>query len=145
MMYLTRMHVVLAAALVTILAVGSFSAIGIFGQDKTPSLAPGQTTASTGTPPAADPANGPVIDLVDIAFSPRKLTIPANTPTVITLVNNGAAVHNLSIDELNIHSGDMQAGETTTVTIDAPAGTYSFYCSIPGHRTGGMVGALTVT
>ncbi len=144
-MHLTRIHMVIVAALVTIVAVGSFSAAGIFGQDATPSLGPSQTTASTGTPLAADSANGPVIDLVDIAFTPRKFTIPANTPTVITLVNNGAAAHNFSIDELNVHSGDMQAGETKTVTIDAPAGTYTFYCSIPGHRTAGMVGTLTVT
>src|SRR3954469_25962131 len=139
-MHLTRMHMVIVAALVTIVAVGSFSAVGIFGQDKTPTLTPTQTTASTGTPDAAQIANGPVIDMVDIAFAPRKLTIPANTPTVITVVNKGAAVHNFSIDELNVHSGDMQAGETTTVTVDAPAGTYTYYCSIPGHRTGGMVG-----
>jgi len=144
-MHLTRMHMVIVAALVTIVAVGSFSAVGIFGQGKTPTLAPTQTSASTGTTDAAQIANGPVIDMVDIAFVPRKFTIPANTPTVITVVNKGAAVHNFSIDELNVHSGDMQAGETTTVTVDAPAGTYTYYCSIPGHRTGGMVGILTVT
>jgi nitrite reductase (NO-forming) len=144
-MHLTRMHMIIAAALVTIVFVGSFSAAGIFDQDKTPSRPSGQTTASTGTPSAADSANAPVIELVDIAFTPRNLTIPANTPTVITLVNNGAAVHNLSIDELNVHSGDMEAGETTTVTINAPAGTYTYYCTIPGHRTAGMVGTLTVT
>ena len=144
-MHPTRMHMTIAAALVTIVFVGSFSAAGIFGQDATPSHAPRQTTASTGTPGAAQTANGLEIDLVDIAFTPREFTSPANTPTVITLVNNGAAVHNLSIDELNVHSGDMQAGETKTITIDAPAGTYTYYCTIPGHRTAGMVGTLTVT
>ena len=144
-MHPTRIHLIIAAALVTLVFVGSFSAAGIFDQDKTPSHTSSQLTASTGTPVAADAANGPVIELVDIAFTPRKLTISANTPTVITLVNNGAAVHNFSIDELNIRSGDLQAGETKTVTIDAPAGTYTFYCSIPGHRSAGMVGTLTVS
>lgn len=144
-MPLTRMHLIVASALVTLVFVGSFSAAGIFDQDKTPSQTSSQTTASTGTPVAADAANGPVIELVDIAFTPRKITIPANTPTTITIVNNGAAVHNFSIDELNVRSGDLQAGETKRVTINAPAGTYDFYCSIPGHRTAGMVGALAVS
>jgi plastocyanin len=37
-----------------------------------------------------------------------------------------------------------RSGETGTVTINAPAGTYEYYCSIPGHGQGGMVGTLVV-
>ena len=36
-------------------------------------------------------------------------------------------------------------GLTTTVRFSAPAaGTYSFYCSEPGHAQQGMVGELVV-
>jgi nitrite reductase (NO-forming) len=138
----TRSRILIAAGLMTVIAVGFFSAIGIFAQDATPTPLSG---ASSG--PTASPGNpsGPVIDLVDIAFNPRGFSIPANTPTVVTLVNQGAVVHNFTIDELNVHSGDMQPGQSTTVTIDAPAGTYTYYCAIPGHRAAGMVGTLTVT
>lgn len=150
----THIRLLIAAALITVVAVGFFSAIGIFAQNATPTPVPGQTTASTGTRPAASasgPAaspgtsHGPVIVLVDIAFQPKAVAIPANTPTVITLINRGAVVHNFTIDALNVHSGALQSGQSTTVTIDAPAGTYAFYCAIPGHRQAGMVGTLTVS
>ena len=62
----------------------------------------------------------------------------------VTLENTGASVHNFNIDELNIHSGDIQPGQSTTVTINAAAGSYQYYCSIPGHKEAGMVGTLTV-
>ena len=41
----------------------------------------------------------------------------------------------------------LPLGETVEVTMpdDAPVGdTYEFYCSIPGHRSSGMVGNLTI-
>ncbi|HET8524092.1 MAG TPA: cupredoxin domain-containing protein, partial [Thermomicrobiales bacterium] len=68
---------------------------------------------------------------------------PANTDVVLTLTNVGSVPHNFSIDELHI-SVDLDPGETTTVTINAPAGTYQYYCNIPGHRISGMVGTLIV-
>jgi uncharacterized cupredoxin-like copper-binding protein len=81
--------------------------------------------------------------MVDIAFDPKELTIPANTPVDISLPNSGAAQHNFSIDALHI-SVDVQPGQTGTATINAPPGTYDFYCNVPGHKQAGMVGKLTV-
>jgi len=81
--------------------------------------------------------------MVDIAFQPNALTIPANTDVTISLPNTGATAHNFSIDQLNI-SVDVQPGQTGSVTINAPAGSYQFYCNVPGHKEAGMVGTLTV-
>jgi uncharacterized cupredoxin-like copper-binding protein len=81
--------------------------------------------------------------MVDIAFDPKALTIPANTDVTISLPNTGAAQHNFSIDELNI-SVDVPPGQTGSVTINAPAGTYQYYCNVPGHKEAGMFGTLTV-
>lgn len=86
----------------------------------------------------------PTVTLADIKFDPKTFTIPANTDVTVTLINKGAAVHSFNIDELNVHSGDVQPGTTTTVTINAKPGTYTYYCSIPGHKDAGMVGQLTV-
>jgi plastocyanin len=60
------------------------------------------------------------------------------------LPNLGGAPHNFSIDELDI-SVDIAPGETGEVQINAPAGTYEFYCNVPGHREAGMVGTLIVS
>jgi plastocyanin len=81
--------------------------------------------------------------MVDIAFEPNQLSLPADTVTPVSLANQGAALHNFSIDELGI-SVDVEAGASGQVDINAPAGTYTFYCNVPGHREAGMEGMLTV-
>jgi len=121
-------------------------------------LAMGSPASTTGTTamaspqasPCASPAAGaqtggnPAVTMVDINFKPKTFTIPANTDVTVALTNSGAAVHNFNIDELNIHSGDYQPGQTGTITINAKPGTYTYYCNIPGHKDAGMVGQLTV-
>ena len=36
------------------------------------------------------------------------------------------------------------SGGTKTLSLNLPAGTYTFYCSVPGHEQAGMKGTLTV-
>jgi nitrite reductase (NO-forming) len=98
--------------------------------------------------PAAPTETGQTADqtvtMIDIAFNPKEIAIPANTDVAIGLVNNGAAVHSFNVDELNVHSGDYQPGQTGTVTINAAPGDYQYYCAVPGHKEAGMVGTLHV-
>jgi uncharacterized cupredoxin-like copper-binding protein len=103
------------------------------------------TPAATAPAPAGAAQAAPVeIDAFDIYFEPKEVTIPANTDVTISLPNKGVSAHNFSIDALGI-SVDLPPGETQTVKINAPAGTYEFYCDVPGHKEAGMVGTLTVT
>ena len=53
-------------------------------------------------------------------------------------------VHDFTIDELDAHVA-ADRGETATggFSTDEP-GTYTYYCSVPGHRDAGMEGTLTV-
>ena len=84
-----------------------------------------------------------VVTSFDIYFEPKEVAIPANTDVTFNLPNDGAAPHNFSIDELGI-SVDQAPGTTEQVVINAPAGTYEYYCNVPGHREAGMVGTLVV-
>jgi len=79
----------------------------------------------------------------DIFFEPKELSIPANTDVTVSLPNKGTTAHNFSIDELGI-SVDIAPGATEQTVINAPAGTYEYYCNVPGHKPAGMVGTLTV-
>ena len=38
----------------------------------------------------------------------------------------------------------MGKGGTSKVSVNLKPGTYTFYCSVPGHEAGGMKGTLTV-
>jgi uncharacterized cupredoxin-like copper-binding protein len=118
----------------------------------------GTATATADACPPATPTSGtPTSNLCieigeyDIYFKPNLGTIPADTPVRIVLVNHGATTHNFSITDhknaglknLNI-SVDTEPGKTSQTTINAPEGTYYFFCDQPGHEQAGMFGYLTV-
>jgi uncharacterized cupredoxin-like copper-binding protein len=83
------------------------------------------------------------VESYDIYFEPSELSIPADTDVTVSLPNEGVTLHNFSIDELGI-SVDIAPGATEETVINAPAGTYEYYCNVPGHKPAGMVGTLTV-
>jgi plastocyanin len=64
----------------------------------------------------------------------------------ITSENPQSTGHNIAIDGNGADEKGqvVQGGGTSEVTLDLKPGEYSFYCSVPGHREGGMVGKLTV-
>jgi uncharacterized cupredoxin-like copper-binding protein len=103
--------------------------------------------ASPAASPMASPAAGGssvTLNAIDINWDPKELSFPADTDIVVTVTNTGILQHDFVIDELSIHSDLLNGGESVDVKINAPAGTYTFYCSVPGHKEAGMVGTLTV-
>ncbi|GAC1325874.1 MAG: hypothetical protein NVSMB25_24810 [Thermoleophilaceae bacterium] len=107
------------------------------------------------TPPAATkpaPAGG----------GPAKLSLSAdpsgalkfNTTTLsasagqvqITLTNPAPLPHNISLEGNGVSQGGatVAQGKTSTLSATLKPGTYTFFCSVPGHRQGGMQGTLTV-
>ncbi|MDQ3542168.1 MAG: PQQ-dependent sugar dehydrogenase [Chloroflexota bacterium] len=112
----------------------------------TPATDTGTPAADAGAPAAAAsgaPAEAVTINAVDIAWDPNQMTIPANTDVTISIPNLGASLHTFVIPELGIDV-EMASGQTGTVSINAPAGSYAFICDVPGHEAAGMVGTLTV-
>jgi len=83
------------------------------------------------------------VGLSEFAISPASLQVPEGGSLKVT--NNGAAVHDLSIEGTDLTTGEIQPGETATLDPSSlPAGDYEVFCSIPGHKDSGMTATLTV-
>jgi plastocyanin len=78
-------------------------------------------------------------DTTELSSKPGKVTIDFDNPSSIP--------HNVEVEG---ESGKVLGGtetiasseESTTVALEP--GTYTFFCSVPGHREAGMEGTLTV-
>lgn len=90
------------------------------------------------------PEDALVFVAVDLEFSEAPSTAEAGEVT-IGLDNQGAADHDVTIEELGDEIvAEAPGGETDTGTVELEAGTYTYYCSVPGHRPAGMEGTLEV-
>lgn len=82
----------------------------------------------------------------DIKFDTMSLTARVGQAVTINFQNGGALEHSFVIDALSVKLEHVQAGQTATVTFTpTAAGTFTFYCNVPGHKEAGMQGTLTVT
>lgn len=107
-------------------------------------------TPAAGAAATPTAGNCVAIESYDIYFAPNLVTIPADTPVTIALPNEGSILHNFSLDEHNNPDLpiepidiDIEAGALESTTVELPAGTYYFYCNVPGHEAAGMFGYLT--
>ena len=95
------------------------------------------------TQPAFRDADDVGLKLDDFRFEPSEITVREGRVN-ITLVNEGDAVHDLSVPDLGIRIV-ASPGETVTTGLDfTTPGTYDALCSIPGHASLGMTGSLVV-
>lgn len=100
---------------------------------------------TTQPPPAPEDADAVVLGTDAFEYIPDEVQLPAGGATV-SLQCEQALPHNI---EVELADGDRRVvecagGETATGDVDLPAGTYAFFCSIPGHRQAGMEGVLSV-
>lgn len=120
------------------------------------SQAPASTkpTATTGTPaPPSSPAAGATSSLKlatnpegQLSYDTKQLSAKAGSVT-ITLTNASPLEHNVAIAEGPTVLGATPtfAGASKQLTLTLKPGKYTFYCTVPGHRQGGMEGTLTVS
>jgi plastocyanin len=61
--------------------------------------------------------------------------------------NKGKIPHNLTIagSGATEHTQDIDAGGSSTLTVELKPGDYDFYCSIPGHKAQGMDQKVSVS
>ena len=88
---------------------------------------------------SADASNALAFDVDELEATAGKVTI--------SMANPSALPHNVAIKGAGVDvKGDVVGtGGTSTVSEELEAGTYTFYCSVPGHEEGGMKGTLTVS
>jgi len=124
-----------------VLFVGMLAAVEIFGREPAEKAAAGNgTTASSTTTAAAEGAQ-----TIQVSEKEFKITLPSTTlkPGSYTfdLSNDGHLPHDLTIDGPRVskaHTPVINAGKHATLKVKFTAGTYDFYCSVPGHKQLGM-------
>jgi nitrosocyanin len=90
-----------------------------------------------------------VVKNVSIEASNFKFSLPSITvkkgETVKITFTNKEGMHNFMLDEFNVKSKTIQAGQSDTVQFVADkSGSFEYYCSISNHRAMGMKGTLVV-
>ena len=113
---------------------GSSSATTTSGEPTTPSSAVGTTLEL-----AADPSG-------KLEFDKTRLEAPAGEVTIV-LTNDSSGPHDVAIsgNGVSVASETVADGEHTSVSATLAAGTYTFYCTVPGHEAAGMKGTLIVS
>jgi len=77
-----------------------------------------------------------------LACQTKQATAPPGKLTV-QMQNKSSTPHDIVIDGKG--KGEVvQGGGTSKFTATFPAGKFTYYCSVPGHRQAGMQGTLTV-
>ena len=80
-----------------------------------------------------------------LAYISKQATAEAG-PLQIDSKNEASIPHDIAIEGggLDEKGETVQDGGTSTVKVTVKKGKYAFYCTVAGHREGGMEGTLTV-
>jgi uncharacterized cupredoxin-like copper-binding protein len=87
----------------------------------------------------ADPGGALAYTTTEATAKAGKVTIDFNNPQALT--------HDVQIEDSNgeeVGGTELIASSSDSATVNLKPGTYTFYCSVPGHREAGMEGTLTV-
>jgi len=111
------------------------------------------TSAGNSTAPASVPGQ-PRTALTIVADPSGRLRFTRSSYTakpgtiLIQFTNNSQLTHNVTIQKGTsgpvVGATQTFSGGTRTVTVTLKPGTYTFFCSVPGHRDAGMHGTLIV-
>jgi plastocyanin len=113
----------------------------------------GDTTAAATAPTttAAGGGGGSTVAIStpsgsDLAYEQSDVNASAGSVT-IDFDNQQSTPHDVKVEDSageELGGTDLISSSTTTGTVDLQAGSYTFFCSVPGHREAGMEGTLTV-
>jgi len=137
--------------LVVPLAVGALFFAGCGGDDSSDDNSSSDTATTQSQPADNSMGSGQVLNLAadpsgQLAYDKTELSAKAGKVT-LDFTNESPIGHNVVIEDSSgkeIASTDTITGQSTTAEFKIKPGTYTFYCSIPGHEQAGMKGTLTV-
>ena len=98
-----------------------------------------------GEPAVAEGGELEILSTAQLAYETDKAEAEAGSLTIKS-PNPSGTPHNIALEG----DGIDEKGEVVTndgvseITAEVKPGEYTFYCSVPGHREGGMEGTLTV-
>ena len=136
------------ALLMSLLALGAVGLAACGGDDDTTSAA---DTTATETTAAGGGGGGATIAISadpggQLAYTETEVSAPAGDDT-IEFDNPASLEHDVVVEDADgneVGRTDVISGDTTTADVTLEAGTYTFFCSVDGHRDAGMEGTLTV-
>ncbi len=136
--------------IVAALAAVGLAACGGGGNDNSTSAA--STPAST-TPAGGGGAGGGGSTVAistpggsTLAYDQKSVSAKAGSVT-INFDNKEALQHDVAVADSSgkvLGQTDLVSSGTANATVNLQPGTYTFYCTVPGHRDAGMEGTLTV-
>jgi uncharacterized cupredoxin-like copper-binding protein len=79
-------------------------------------------------------------------FNTKTLSAKAGAVT-IAMHNPAPLQHGIAVEGNGVDKDGKIVGQgsTSVLALQLKAGTYAFFCPVPGHRQAGMQGTLTVT
>jgi uncharacterized cupredoxin-like copper-binding protein len=140
-------RVVIAISAVLVLGAISMAVISSSAPAKA-GTAVGASAPSSSPPPATGPSvlNLSANSAAQLAYDTKQLSAKAGTVSIV-LTNMSQLEHNVTIAQGSTVLGASATfvGGTRKLTLKLKPGTYTFYCSVPGHRQAGMEGTLSVS
>lgn len=82
----------------------------------------------------------------DLAYTTTEAEAESGEVTV-NFTNVQAIPHDVAIEDEGgetVGKTELVSEDSASTKVDLEPGTYTFYCSVPGHREAGMEGTLTV-
>ena len=155
------MKIMLALAIVLVVAACAPGATPgwTYSPITTDSASPATSTDASSGPdgfPSASPAPSASLDsglqtismtVKDFRLDPRALDVVG--PIALAVTNQGPTLHNITIRAQDgtvlVGTKDLREGESEVISFDLAPGTYTTFCSLPGHESLGIVGSLTVS
>jgi plastocyanin len=140
-----------ASAALAILALSAVGLAACGGSDDNSDTTAAATPPPATTAPAGGGGGASTVDIStppgsDLAFDQKDVNATAGNVT-IDFDNKQPLQHDVAVADSSgkvLGQTDLFSSGTANATVDLQAGTYDFYCTVPGHREAGMEGTLTV-